>query len=249
MRIVTSLCASSAAILLASSANAAYYLPGQISTPNWDPPNSPTMADMGGGIFEYSPSGLTPGNYYEFKILNVTDGSADWGDPGIPNSNSWLRAGAGGGATIRLNTNTLVDGNYPATNRISIIGGTAWTPQAVGDFMNEAGGAGDWNPDDSAFDMADMGGGLYQLTKTISTPGSYQYKNSYGSGWGFQLGADGLSINANTLPFTTTDPNQQVVFSANPGEGWVNVAVMPVPEPMSASLLAIGALALLRRRK
>lgn len=236
-----SLFAVAVAAALVSSAQGAAYLTGEFTTPQWNDAGSIPMSNTGPGAWELNATGLNNGQYYQFKILN---GAQNWGNS-ITGPNLWMYGDADGAVKVTFNEGPFNDGNYPNTNRVGFADAN-YVPQAVGSFMFQAGGAGDWNPNDSGFDMTDSGGGVWTLPKTITTPGTYEYKTTAGNGWDQQLGANGPNVNADTMTFTTTVPNQAVVFVANPGQGYINVVV---PEPMSAGMIALGSVALLRRRK
>ena len=171
----------------------------------------------------------------EFKI---TEGDWGWTAPG--SGNGWTYTDGAGNTTITYDQNTYADGWSPASGRLSsnFDPGT-WT--AVGDwqgFVNNA-------PADT---MTSLGGGIYELSTTIATPGTYQYKAVDTGSWD-AIGADGLSINANTLAFTTVNPNQQVDMLVNASNGTIETVL--VPEPSTIGLVVVGLLGALtiRRRK
>jgi glycosidase len=154
---------------------------------------------------------------YEFKVA-----SGDWSVSYPPSGNSWLDTTAADEVvTITLDTNTYGDGWEPATNVIGVSTepGT-WT--AVGDWQG-------WNPANPATAMTPLGGGgQYQLTYAVASPGTYQFKAVKTATWD-AVGLDGRSVNANTVTFETTVADQNVTFSADALAGRVRVEVEPVP--------------------
>jgi glycosidase len=152
---------------------------------------------------------------YEFKIA-----SEDW-SASYPASNSWLDTTADGETvTITFDGNVYADGWLPETNVIGVSTEPgAWT--AVGDWQG-------WNNADPATAMSALGGGQYQLTTAIASPGSYQYKAVKSGTWD-AIGADGRNINAGTASFETTAAGQNVTFDVDALAGRIRVAVEPVP--------------------
>ena len=229
---------------LANTASAALVIAGSMQ--GWDPGTGIVMTDMGGGLHQVDITGLTPGAQHKFKILDDQgSGPAAWGDPEVTPNDAWLTGDSDGIVTVRLNRGPINDGMGPTTDRLGI-SMDSFIPQLVGNFMNEAGGAGDWNPTDPSFNMTSLGGGAFSKTLTISTPGTYEVKTTDGTGWDRQFGTGGFSNNQGVLLFTTTMPGEQVTVLANPGMGTFSVVV---PEPATLGLLAGAGIIALRRRK
>lgn len=203
------------------------------------------MSDSG-GVFTYTASGLSNGILYEFKVLD-NEGTlpTNWGDPEIVPINTALWGDATGTSLITVNTNI----NNKAGNASVWITSNNAPLQAVGDFMNEAGGASDWNPKDSTFNMTPQGAGYYTYTANISTPGTYEFKANDGTGttgWEHQVGLGGVNNDAATINFTTTSNDQQVTLFVDLTNQSIGAIV---PEPTSTALLGLGGLALLMRRR
>ena len=154
---------------------------------------------------------------YSVAIAVPTAGTSSWkvvecGNWGnaYPSANSWLT----NSVANQLVTFTFDTKDYslnagtallPATNIVNVTGDTLPTSYtAVGDFQG-------WNNADPATLMTDMGNGFYRLVYTITAAGSYIGKVVVTGTWnGF--GADGRSSDATNINFTTTEPNQDVVF-------------------------------------
>lgn len=230
--------------LIGLSAQADIYIAG--SYQGWSPSTGTVLNNLGGGIYGVTISGLTAGAQHQFKILDDLGGSKAWGNPEWTADNNWFTVGSSGNVSIRLNTNIGSTGQNNANVGISSEG---WTPQLVGNFMNEAGGAGDWNPADSAFNMTSLGSNLWERTLTISTAGTYEVKLTDGSGWGRQFGNDGYWANPSTFSFTTTIANEQVKFSFNSLTPSLNVSSVPEPGFLGLITAASGAVLSLRRRR
>lgn len=221
---------------------------------DWSLADAPLMNDLGGGLWDISLSGLAADTRYQFKIVNAEPAPIAWGNGEVPDNgpgspNSWLQSDAAGEATINLDRNSYADGFLPAADRIVISTDSSFTNFfATGDWMDEAGGAGDWNPSDPAFELQDQGSGLYSLDVTVSTPGVYQYKATGGS-FDHQWGTNGRLTDAGNWQFETFSPGQSVTFLLDISKGAISLET--VPEPATLCLLGfsgIGALASRRRR-
>ena len=156
------------------------------------------------GIYSLALSVPTAG-FSGWKVVEC----GNW-DNAFPGADSWLITNN----LDQLVTFTFDTNNYslnagmvlmPASNIVNAIGDdlpTSFT--AVGDFQG-------WNNTDLTTLMTNMGNGFYRLVYTIPSAGSYIGKAVLTNTWnGF--GADGRSSDAANISFTTTEPNQDVVF-------------------------------------
>ncbi|MCU0772627.1 MAG: PEP-CTERM sorting domain-containing protein [Verrucomicrobia bacterium] len=252
-RILKHSCLASAVIAAAmstSTAQASLVIAGDLQTEqgnpsDWDPANSTLiMLPLGGGIYSYTVNNLLNGTLYEFKVLDdLGNPPAGWGDPEVVNVNTMAYGDLDGSAVITVDLNQ----NNGNGGKVTWVNMDNAPLQVVGDFMNEAGGAGDWNPADPTFAMTPQGGGLYTIALNISTPGSYQFKATDGTGWARQVGTDGLGSNAATFGFSTTMPNEALTLYVD----LANQAIGVVPEPTTFALTGLGLAALgvaIRRR-
>lgn len=247
-----------AALAAGPEVRAGLAVPGSHQTENggccdWDPGTAPYMTETppASGVHTLNLA-LSAAGQYVFKILDDQGTPpAAWGDPELtPGPNSWFVTDAAGGAAITIDTNTYADGFAPASNRVSVSTDTTVLPGffAVGDWMDEAGIGGDWNPGNPLAVMSNLGGGLYGLDVTIAAPGNYQYKATKGD-WSGQWGTDGRNENAATWLFTTTQPSQAVRLLLK-SEGAISVQF--VPEPATATLVGLALVATVgffRRRR
>lgn len=184
---------------------------------DWDPGTAPTMTETpaSSGKYSLAVTSIDPNAFYKFKILD-DEGSPpfDWDNSTqLTPVNSWFYSDGTGGATISIDTNTYDDGFLPATNRVTSSTDATKVPGffATGNWMDEAGGAADWDAADSLFEMSVVSGGLYSVTATIDDPGAYEWKATKGDFDG-QWGSDGRSENTATWMFNTVEANQEVTF-------------------------------------
>jgi hypothetical protein len=228
--ILTSLAFAASLPLFAQ--NFPLYLAGDFNS--WAP-NGTVMTDLGGGIWQGTLSGLTAGEH-SFK---VTEGDWSWYRPNaVTDANSWLFANGSGNATVTFDLNTHADGWTLSSYRI--------TTDVDPGLWNAVGAWNGWNNADATAVMTSMGGGIYELQKIITTPGSYGFKATKSGGWDYQIGADGRNENASELGFTTTAPNQEVDMFVNAVNGTLRLDVLAVPEPTTVALLGLGGLVAIR---
>ena len=179
---------------------------------DWDPTNSSLIMTEADGIHTVTAHNLVNGVAYDFKV--VDDGGsppAAWGDHEITPYQLTVIGDPDGTVEITVDTHVINNiGEYATWINFDNA-----PLQVVGDFMDEAGGAADWNPADPTFDMTDQGNGYYTFDAVITTPGTYNFKTSFGNGWDDQVGTDGYNNNARTFTFQTTDADQAVTLFVN----------------------------------
>ena len=225
------LCLLFVAVFAASPLFADAFIPGEFN--GWD--NTTPMTDLGGGVYEYVVTGFIDDTLpTNFVLLSE---SGNWDSKYIPSGDQWCYADANGDITITLDTNTYDDSWYPQTNRV---GATSWTTDwtAVGDWQG-------WDNANAATAMTDLGGGMFMYETSGLSAGEHWYKAVSTGTWN-AIGGDGLSVNADNFGFMVNDPSETVQFYVDPSAGVLSVNV--IPEPMSLALLALGSLAIIRRR-
>jgi glycosidase len=176
-------------------------------------------AVAGDGIYTALVAVATAGRY-EFKIA-----TADWSTSYPTSGNSWLDTTAADEiVTVTFDTNTYTDGWLPETDIIGVSTEPgAWT--AVGDWQG-------WDNANPGTAMTAQGDGVYGLTTSIASPGTYQYKAVKTGSWD-AVGADGRSVNAATMVFEIVEADQEVTFSVDALDGRVSVEVAEpsIPQP------------------
>ncbi len=191
-----------------------FVVAGDLQTEQGDPAdndvvNSSLLMIESGGVYTVTANNLANGTAYDFAVYNdAGTPPIEAGDPRVTPYDLTLYGDASGSATISVDTNqTNLQGNP-----VVWVDFDSAPLQVVGDFMDEAGGAADWDPTDDLFNMSAQGDGYYTYDATISTPGIYQFKASFGEGWGDQVGTDGFSDNATSFGFETTETDEAVTL-------------------------------------
>ncbi len=213
---------------------------GTIATPyiagdfqGWDPGATPMSETfLGSDIWTYTVTGLTNGQYQQFKITDGTWGTA------VPAANSWYTANASGEVTITYDGNTYADGWSADGDRIGLdTDPGAWT--VAGDFNG-------WNNADAATAMTPLGGGIYELTIYDWADGTYYGKPVVTGKWD-GIGTEGRSIDAWNFEIVTAGDQNDVVFRVNAFTGAAQVEV--IPEPATIGLVGIAGVGLLLARR
>lgn len=231
----------SAAFVAAPAAASQMYVPGSWNVDSWNP-NSNAMTDNLDGTHSITISNQTPGQRYQFKIVEDTNSDGgDWGpDPNRPGSgNGWVNADGSGNVAINFNTNVVSDGwstsQYRISGNAANMDPGAWT--FVGDFQSELGGS-DWTNNYAGTAMTSLGGGIYEWVGSIPV-GSYIGKATNTGTWD-AIGADNRSINADNFSFTVNAPTDTVRFRVDALNSIAQISV--VPEPATALLAGFGCL-------
>jgi glycosidase len=159
----------------------------------------------GDGVFSLEQA-ISAAGRYEFKVV----GCGTW--TGYPTTNAWFNTSSAG-QTVRFTFDTNNHSSdagpayAPAQNIVNLSGETnpaSYT--AAGDFQG-------WDNANPATLMTQVGPGLYRLSYGIAVPGTYMYKAVVtGSLTWDAFAVDGRSTNSSPLSFTTTNPNQEVIF-------------------------------------
>lgn len=196
---------------------------------NWDPVD--LMDDMGGGYYTKTISGLNPGDRFNYKIA-----LADWSDS-APGSDGRVAADANGEINYHFWENDVwADGWEPAAKKR-----VGYDDPGMFDW-EIAGSMNGWG--DGTMLLTDMGGGMHH-GEFAMLAGSYDFKFREQGSWDTAIGDDfGNSAANNNI--TVANDGDIWAFDIDLSNGRWQTSL--VPEPASLTLLALGALALVRRR-
>lgn len=210
---------------------------GQWQNPQWDNVADPLYDDgthgdliAGDGLYSLDVtisnlSGNGAGDdFYEWKVVTC----GDWSTTYPPGNNSFFWANLGDTVKFTHDTNSYGDGAYPAQNIHNITGDIVPAAgfTAVGDWQG-------WNNSDPATALTDMGGGIWEYTATIAVPAGYIGKVSitgHPSWHGFDANGRHLGTPDN-ISFTTTTPNEDVLFHLNLNTGRLRIQPQGPPPP------------------
>lgn len=165
----------------------------------------------GDGVFGAAVMTDQLGGRHEFKIAYD-----DWSQAHFEFCNLWVHtSGPGDIVQFTLDTNTHLDGWWPQTNIV-------WTDHyaPAGTTFEVIGGA----PETGAWGSgtaATLVGDVWRLQIPIATPGPYEAKFRATGSWDIMnLGSEGAGApcGANLL-YTTTNPNEEVLFEFNTRTG------------------------------
>ncbi len=190
------------------------------------------MVQTDTNTWEYTVTGLTPGQAYEFKAT-VDDWSTS-----APGSNAKYTADAAGELHISLfDTDTHADGWNPEGKwRLGYTDNGSFDWELMGD-MNGWGGGSDWY-------LTDMGNGMHSGTFDL-TAGTYQFKFRSQDNWDFSIGDDfGSAANNNEIILTD---DTLVQFDIDMTNGRWRTTIIPTPG--SAMILGLAGLVATRRRR
>ena len=226
--------------LVATPAMADFFIPGNFN--GWDNTTPMTETSAGSGIWTYDVPTQSAG---DGLLMDILSESGNWDSKVYGSGNQWAVADAAGTNTITLDANVYADGWYPVENRVGVAyeANTSWT--AVGNWQHLIAGGGDWTNNHPGTLMTDQGGGIYLYETNLLPAGGYEYKAVVTGSWD-SIGGNSRNVNSDNFGFTVDNDFDTVKFYVDVLAGTLKVDV--VPEPASLSLLALGALALIRRR-
>ncbi len=222
-----------AGVAMAMAASAAlaqpYFVRGDFN--GWTNSSDP-MVQTDTNRWEYTVTGLNPGQAYEFKAT-VDDWSTN-----APGSNAKYTADDNGEIHISLfDTNTHGDGWMPEGKwRLGYDDNGSFDWELMGDMNGWAGGT-DWY-------LTDMGNGLHSGTFALAA-GTYQFKFRSQGSWDFSIGDDFGNAAANNEITLASDATVQFDIDMSNGRWRYTI----VPAPASMALLGLGGLVATRRRR
>ncbi|MCL4264667.1 MAG: PKD domain-containing protein [Anaerolineae bacterium] len=198
---------------------------GSFQSPPWDNSADP-MNDSGVNGDVITADGvaslaftIAAAGRHEFKVVEC----GNWGNA-HPSQNSWFYTSA----PNQIVTLTFDENDHsgdagapavPTTNIVNVSGDDLPANfTAVGDWQSSP-----WNNSDPTTAMTAPGHGYYRLLYTIASPGTYAAKIVQTGSWNEQFVVDGRAIDGSPINFTTSSPNQDVVFLLNAANGRVTV--------------------------
>lgn len=219
----------------APQAAAPWCLAGQMN--GWSPAGSPmyddgTHGDLApnDGVFtlDYVIAAAERG---EWKVKDCTT----W-DVTYPPANSWYKTSSAG-ETVKFTFDTndhSTDAGWqmlPVKN-IATVQDSVASYTMVGNFQSSQ-----WTNNDPATLLQPVGFGLYWLTYTVPTTGSYIGKLVHTGTWD-KINATGRSISEDNLSFSTTSDNQIVFFLYDARSG--RILIVPNRTPAAGSWCVAG---------
>lgn len=215
-----------------------YYLRGPFN--GWSGTGTP-LADLGGGMFQATVGGLTPGNEFEGKAT-VDDwsfsGPSAQGSNGGFGNNFRQKIGASGSMTINFfPALSWSDGWFPSnTNRVGFADEGQNTWAIMGSFNGWSG---------ELATMSALGGGVYKA-HIAATPGNYDFKFRPDGNWDRAIGATFESNGANAFGTVNAGDTGLDLYLDLPNGRWQAVSV---PTPGALALVGLGGLVATRRRR
>ncbi|MCA9915962.1 MAG: hypothetical protein KC496_21555, partial [Anaerolineae bacterium] len=193
----------------------------------WDPACKATlMTAQGNGIFARSVT--LPAGYYEYKVAMNGGWDENYGADGADNGpNITLSLGEDTDVTFVYedSTHTIMDSvNNP--DQVSEMVTPPAEERVVGvpgDYQNQVGCGGVWDPSCAATLMQAQGDGIFTLTVTLPA-GDYEYKVAMNGTWDENYGADGAANGPNIslslseeseVTFTYDDNTHLITDSVN----------------------------------
>jgi hypothetical protein len=200
-----------------------FYLRGTFNGYN----QSLVMTDLGGGVYEATATGLTPGSKYRFLAANanytIQSGAAFEDVAAEANSAGEIRA--------RFYSNLPSDGWRPNLRRLGILD-LDYTYELMGSF----------NGYSSGVSLSDNGG-ILETTMSLAAATDYQFLFRKVNDWNITI-KENFGDSGPNIAFTTAAAGDYLV-QLDLTNGRYNISA--VPEPSSLGLASLLGLAVLRR--
>lgn len=206
-----------------------YYVRGEFNA--WTNDSTP-MVDMGGGMWQSTITGLTPGQMYQNKAT-VNDWSFNAPQSG---DNARAKANAAGEITVNFFPNTSwADGYMPASEpRIGYANlGHAW--EIMGAFNG-------WT---TPYAMNNLGNDVYQVEIPAGV-GAYEFKFRKVGDWDISVGDTFGQFTGNADATVNAGDNAVRLTIDVPNGRWQATSI---PAPGAMALLGLGGLVAARRRR
>lgn len=172
------------------------------------------LMTLSGGVWTASVTSPMAAGYYEGKVA-----VGDWSES-YPNSNQPVFiTGPGDIVTWTFDTNVYNDGWSPNTN--IAYNDHMLPPGATWEAIGSAPETGSWG--DGA--DATLVGDVWSVQVVVATPGNYEVKFRRPGDWSINVGSDGYGTNSNNYAYTTTMPNEPVLFQFNQVTGRMRAVV------------------------
>lgn len=169
---------------------------------------------LSAGVWTGAVTSPMAAGYYEGKVA-----VGDWSES-YPNSNQPVFiSGPGDIVHWTFDTNVYADGWSPSTN--IAYNDHMVAPGMTFEVIGSAPETGGWSSGVAAAKVGDIWG----VEIMIAAAGSYEVKFRKTGDWSINVGADGFGTNSNNYGYTTTLPNQPVLFQFNQVTGRMRAVV------------------------
>ena len=215
---------------IAASAAGPFFARGSYYDGGWSADAGNQLTEGPSGVFTGAVTSPMAAGYYEAKVA-LGDWSASY--PTSSNQPVFI-TGPGDVVHWTFDTNTHADGWLPASNfAINDHATTGLTFEVIG----AASETGSWGSGVAAT----LTGDIWGVSIVIGTAGTYDVKFRKTGDWSINAGADGFGTNTNNVSYTTTTPNEPVLFQFNQKTGRVRVLVGGASPTRSTSFGALKA--------